>query len=77
MLQTFLFVSSILTPGTIFLLIFGAINTAYPELPLYVAMLLNFAPVLVFIILCFVARSEIQVRVYETLTCTYLLLFTT
>ncbi|XP_025102509.1 chitin synthase chs-2-like isoform X2 [Pomacea canaliculata] len=69
--QTFLFVSSILTPGTIFLLIFGAINTAYPELPLYVAMLLNFAPVLVFIILCFVARSEIQIAYATILSTVY------
>ena len=55
--------SSILTPGTIFLLILGAINTAYPTLPLYGAMLVNLVPIVVFIILCFSASSDIQVTV--------------
>ena len=59
--QAFLFVSSVLTPGTIFLLILGAINTAYPTLPLYGAMLVNLIPIVVFIVLCFSASPDIQV----------------
>nr|KAG5714920.1 hypothetical protein BaRGS_000408 [Batillaria attramentaria] len=69
--QTFLFVSSVLTPGTIFLLILGAINTAYPTLPLYGAMLLNLIPVLIFIILCFVAKTEIQIAYATILSMLY------
>ncbi|ESO97576.1 hypothetical protein LOTGIDRAFT_208748 [Lottia gigantea] len=60
MYQVFLFVSSILTPGTIFLLILGAFNTAYPTVPLYVALILNLLPVVVFIILCYSATENIQ-----------------
>ncbi|KAK7112101.1 chitin synthase chs-2-like [Littorina saxatilis] len=67
--QAFLFVSSLLTPGTIFLLILGAINTAYPTLPLYGAMLLNLLPVIVFIILCFSASGDVQIS-YATILST-------
>jgi len=54
-------VSSILTPGTIFLMILGAINMAYPQLSLYWALVLNLVPIAVFILLCFVTESNIQV----------------
>ena len=59
--QMLLMVSSILTPGTIFLLILGAISLAYPELPLYGSMLLNLIPVALFILLTFVAKGNHQV----------------
>lgn len=50
--QTYLFVSSIVTPGTIFLVILGALIKAFPDLPLWVALLLNIAPVAVLMIIC-------------------------
>ena len=56
-----LMVSSILTPGTIFLMILGAINMAYPQISLYWALVLNMAPIAVFILLCYVSKSNIQV----------------
>ena len=59
--QMLLMVSSILTPGTIFLLILGAISLAYPDLPLYGSMLLNLIPVALFILLTFVAKGNHQV----------------
>lgn len=60
--QMLLMVSSILTPGTIFLLILGAISLAYPDLPLYGSMLLNLFPVALFILLTFVAKGNHQVH---------------
>jgi len=56
-----LMVSTILTPGTIFLMILGAINMAYPQLSLYWALVLNLVPIAVFILLCFVSKPDIQV----------------
>jgi len=61
--QMLLMVSSILTPGTIFLMILGAINMAYPQLSLYWALVLNLVPVGIFIVLCYVAKSDTQVRI--------------
>ncbi|GFO13083.1 chitin synthase [Plakobranchus ocellatus] len=59
--QMFVFVSSLITPATIFLLILGAITTAYPEIPLYGALLLNVLPVAIFVVLCIKASSKTQV----------------
>ena len=54
-------VSSILTPGTIFLLILGAINMAYPSIDLWVALIINLLPVTVMVVLCFISTSQVQV----------------
>ena len=54
-------VSSILTPGTIFLLILGAINMAYPTIDLWVALLINLLPVTMMVVLCFISKSQVQV----------------
>ena len=55
-------VSSILTPGTIFLLILGAINLAYPRIDLWVALVLNIIPIAIMVLLCFISKSEVQVN---------------
>ena len=60
--QLLLFVSSMLTPATIFLLIVGAINTAFQEIDLMQALFINLAPVVIFLVICLTARSKIQVR---------------
>jgi len=60
--QLLLFVSSMLTPATIFLLIVGAINTAFQEIDLMEALFINLAPVVIFLVICLTARSKIQVR---------------
>lgn len=57
-----LFISSILTPGTIFLLILGAIITAFPSIEPWVALLLNGLPVAIFIISIFLAKEDTQVK---------------
>ena len=53
--------STILTPGTIFLLIVGALSAAFPEIPLFGSLILNLIPVAVFVLLCFVAKTKWQV----------------
>jgi chitin synthase len=65
MYQMLLMVSSILTPGTIFLMVLGALNMAYPTLSLYWALAINLLPVGIFILLCYVAKGDTQVRVVD------------
>jgi chitin synthase len=60
-LQGLLMVSSILTPGTIFLMVLGAINLAYPEIELWMALLVNAIPVAIMVLLCFKAKGDTQV----------------
>ena len=60
--QTAMMVSSILTPGTIFMLVVGAITSAYPEIPLFGSLILNLIPVGIFLLLVFTAKSNTQVR---------------
>lgn len=69
--QMLLMVSSILTPGTIFLMILGAINMAYPTLSLYWALILNLIPVVLFIIFCFLAKPSTQLAYAAVLSTTY------
>ena len=59
--QLLLFASSLLTPGTIFLLIVGAINTAFQQIDLMEALFINLAPVILFLAVCLTSRSRIQV----------------
>jgi chitin synthase len=47
--QVVLFVSTILTPGTIFLLIFGAIILGFESIPPWLALVVNILPVGVFV----------------------------
>lgn len=58
--QTFLMVCSILTPGTIFLMILGAITMAFPAIPPFAAMTINIIPVIGMVMLCFVAKTNVQ-----------------
>lgn len=60
--QMGLMVSSVLTPGTIFLMIISALNMAYPDLSLYMSLLINLIPIVIYVALIFFAKSEIQVR---------------
>ncbi|KAL4217246.1 Chitin synthase 2 [Mactra antiquata] len=69
--QMLLMVSSILTPGTIFLMVLSAINMAYPALSLYWALFLNLVPVVIFILLCFMSKSDIQLAYAAILSTIY------
>lgn len=61
MYETALMVCLLLTPGTIFLLIIGAINVAFPGIPLYGALIFNLIPVGVFILVCLYTQVKTQV----------------
>ncbi|XP_045180107.2 chitin synthase chs-2-like [Mercenaria mercenaria] len=69
--QMFLMVSSILTPGTIFLMIIGAVNMAYPTIALKWILVVNLIPVGIFILLCFVAKSNVQLAFAAILSTIY------
>ena len=59
--QMFLFVSSVLTPGTIFLLVLGAINAAFPEIQPWLALIINLIPVCSLCLAIYLFKDEVQV----------------
>ena len=60
MYQLLLFLSSMVTPGTIFLLIVGALNSAF-KIDLKTSLGINLGPLLLFLISCFTMKSKWQV----------------
>ncbi|KAL8601460.1 hypothetical protein ACOMHN_000402 [Nucella lapillus] len=72
--QMALMVSTVLTPGTIFLLVVGALTAAFPDIPLFGSFLLNLIPVSLFVLLCFVAKSQTQLLYGAILSMAYSLL---
>ncbi len=58
--QLLLFLSSMITPGTIFLLIVGALNSAF-KIDLITSLLINIVPLFLFLIVCFTMKSKWQV----------------
>ncbi|XP_061189192.1 chitin synthase-like [Saccostrea echinata] len=67
----FLFVSSILTPGTIFLLILGAIITAFPSIEPWLALILNLVPVIVLSMSIFLAKEDTQLMLAGIISTIY------
>lgn len=59
--QMFLMMCSILTPGTIFLMIVGAVNMAFPAIPPFAGMIVNLIPVIGMIVLCYFGKQSTQV----------------
>ena len=60
--QALLLGTSIVGPGTIFMMMIGALDVALGgRLGILWSGILNFIPLVIFIILCFVAKSETQV----------------
>ena len=64
--QTALLVASLIGPGTIFLMIIGAVDVALDvenkDLKLVLTLVLNFIPVFIFIYLCYATSTDVQVR---------------
>ncbi|KAK3589761.1 hypothetical protein CHS0354_021089 [Potamilus streckersoni] len=60
--QLLLFASSLVTPATIFLLITGSINAAFPALDLIDSLIINSVPVAIFLAACFFLSSEWQLN---------------
>ncbi|XP_041374233.1 chitin synthase chs-2-like [Gigantopelta aegis] len=72
--QMIMMASSIITPGTIFLLVTGATNIALPSIPLYGALILNIIPIAIFVLLVLFAKSETQLAYAGVLSAIYSLL---
>nr|XP_022324471.1 uncharacterized protein LOC111125208 isoform X3 [Crassostrea virginica] len=73
MYQGLLFLSSIVTPGTIFLLIVGAMTSAF-KIELMVSFGINIAPLLLFLISCYLLDSKWQILFAMLLSLIYSLL---
>lgn len=71
--QGSMMLGSILSPGTIFLMLVGATNTAFGLANQY-SFYLNFVPVLFFILICFFANNDIQILVAQILSTFYAML---
>lgn len=71
--QLLLFCSSLLTPATVFLLITGALNTAFPDLDLIKSLLINAIPVGLFLVACFYLDTKWQLRFAQVLSAAYAL----
>ncbi|XP_041375040.1 chitin synthase chs-2-like [Gigantopelta aegis] len=70
--QLFLFCSSVVTPGTIFMLIVGAFNSVY-HFDITVAFVVNLIPVAIFVLLCFKAPSNVHLGYAALLSIIYAL----
>lgn len=71
--QTAMMFGTILSPGTIFLMLVGAMNTAF-NLPTQYSFYLNFAPVLTFVIVCFTCKTEFQLLIAQIFSTFYAML---
>ena len=63
MFQTMLMAGTILGPGTIFLMLVGAFVAAF-RIDNWTSFLANMIPILFFMFICFVTKSEFQVNFY-------------
>ncbi|XP_052081155.1 chitin synthase chs-2-like [Mytilus californianus] len=70
--QMLLFLSSMVTPGTIFLLVVGALNSAF-GIELITSLCLNLVPLLLFLIFCFTVQSKWQLLFAGILSLIYAL----
>ncbi|XP_063838675.1 chitin synthase chs-2-like [Ostrinia nubilalis] len=70
MYQSMLMIGTVLGPGTIFLMMVGAIN-AITGLSNIHALFLNLVPIAIFIIVCMTCKSETQLFLANIITCAY------
>ncbi|XP_050669980.1 chitin synthase chs-2-like isoform X2 [Leptidea sinapis] len=68
--QSMLMLGTILGPGTIFLMMIGAIN-AITGLSNLHALLWNAVPIFIFIVVCMTCKSDIQLKLANVITCLY------
>ncbi|XP_036368106.1 chitin synthase chs-2-like [Octopus sinensis] len=71
--QSSLFLLTLLTPGTIFLLIVGAIAIAFPSISLIESLVINIIPLIIFVLACFFLSTNAQLVTAAILTCIYTL----
>nr|KAH9640257.1 hypothetical protein HF086_013456 [Spodoptera exigua] len=68
--QFMLIVGTVLGPGTIFLMMVGAMNAIIQISNLY-AMMLNLVPLIIFLIVCMTCQSKTQLFLANLITCAY------
>ncbi|XP_059060579.1 chitin synthase chs-2-like [Achroia grisella] len=68
--QMLLMVGTVLGPGTIFLMMIGAMNAITGMSNIY-ALLLNLIPIGIFIFVCMTCKSETQITFANIITCAY------
>ena len=68
--QFWIMVSTFVGPGTLFIMVAGAFANAF-ELPSLTCYILNVVPILLFIIVCFVAKPDTQIIFAQLLTIGY------
>ncbi|XP_063411465.1 chitin synthase chs-2-like [Mytilus trossulus] len=71
--QVFLFASTVLTPGTIFMIILGALIVGFDSVPPWLALILNLIPVVAFILMCLYTTTERQLQMAAILSCIYVI----
>lgn len=71
--QLMLMMGTVLGPGTIFLMLVGAMVTAF-RISNWYSLIANFFPVAFFILVCFVAKNDTQILVAQIFSAAYALL---
>ncbi|KAJ6216762.1 hypothetical protein RDWZM_007919 [Blomia tropicalis] len=71
--QGMLMVGTILGPGTIFLMLVGAVNAVF-RISNWDSFIMNIVPILFFILICFTAKNDIQIFCAQVLSACYCLL---
>ncbi|XP_075992369.1 chitin synthase chs-2-like [Anticarsia gemmatalis] len=70
--QGMLMIGTILGPGTIFLMMIGALN-AITRMSNFNALILNLVPVLIYLLVCMTCKSETQIFLAHIITCVYVM----
>ncbi|CAH2104565.1 unnamed protein product [Euphydryas editha] len=68
--QGMLIIGTVLGPGTIFLMMIGAINSI-TGISNINALLLNLVPLLLFLVVCMTCKSEFQLKIANIISCIY------
>lgn len=71
--QGMLMFGTVLGPGTIFLMLVGAMNAVF-HISNWDSFVINMIPILVYIIICFTCKSEVQILVAQIMSAAYALL---
>lgn len=71
--QAMLMIGTILGPGTIFLMLVGAMVAVF-RISNWYSFNLNLAPILVFMVICFVCETKVQILVAQIMSAAYALL---
>ncbi|VDI05627.1 chitin synthase [Mytilus galloprovincialis] len=71
--QMFLFISTLITPGIIFMMILGAIIVGFDAIPLYLSLILNLVPVGSFLLMTLYASSQRQLKAAAVLSSIYVI----